>query len=856
MKPVRLVMKAFGPFAGETSVDFRDLRGREFFLITGPTGAGKTTLLDAMTFALFGETSGGERDGREMRSHHAPDDLLTEVTFDFTIGAESYRVTRVPEQLRPARRGTGMVKQLVQATLWRRTGLGGDAGEGAVLAARWSEVTSELERILGFRADQFRQVVLLPQGRFRRFLSATSAEREEILQSLFGTGFYEKLEQALREAAGALKKDLDRLKVEEETLLGGAPARTVEEIEAHRESERARREALAGEVADRRGEETRLAEEIAAVRDIAARCRERDGAQAALAACERELPAMREKEEGLALARRALPLAPLEGSRALREEEWSEARKEVGARGAEHAASLRELALAKAAWAEERSREAARKAAAEEARRLEGLAERTRDLEALRRTAAEAAARHEASARNLGALRRKREALEKAWLDGQAAVLAAGLEAGAPCPVCGATDHPSPARASGALPGEEAVKSARADVERVETLERGTREEAAKASALAAEREREVPEALRAPGALERARAEARRASETLERQFEEAREREARGSREATRTEAAFRAATEAERTAGRRAGEAVRAFERALIAAGFADAESWRAARRPAEAIGALEEEVREFHRAHAAGRDRLHRAEEAARGLEPRDVGPLEEAHRAVKADLDRAVREEVKRAESVDRLNGLLRSLARIAGRRGELEAEYAVVGGVAGVANGQNPHRMTFQRFVLRSLLDDVLVVASARLGAMSRGRYALRMSRGRGDGRMSGGLELEVDDAHTGRSRSVATLSGGEGFLASLSLALALADVVQARAGGIRLETIFVDEGFGTLDEEVLDLAVRTLTDLRRGGRLVGVISHVQELRERVDTRLEVSAGTGGSRARFVLGAC
>ena len=136
---------------------------------------------------------------------------------------------------------------------------------------------------------------------------------------------------------------------------------------------------------------------------------------------------------------------------------------------------------------------------------------------------------------------------------------------------------------------------------------------------------------------------------------------------------------------------------------------------------------------------------------------------------------------------------------------------------------------------------------------MSNNRYTLRRSTERGSRRKSEGLELEVDDSYTGVGRPVATLSGGEGFLASLSLALGLADVVQQESGGIRLDAIFVDEGFGTLDPEALDLAVRALIDLQRGGRMVGIISHVPELKERVEARLEVTRGKDGSHASFRL---
>jgi exonuclease SbcC len=177
--------------------------------------------------------------------------------------------------------------------------------------------------------------------------------------------------------------------------------------------------------------------------------------------------------------------------------------------------------------------------------------------------------------------------------------------------------------------------------------------------------------------------------------------------------------------------------------------------------------------------------------------------------------------------------------------------YEVIGRLADVANGDNPRHLSFQRYVLGAFLDDVLVAASQRLHLMTKSRYRLERTERRFGGKAAAGLNLEVYDAWTGVARPVATLSGGETFQAALSLALGLAEVVQAHAGGMYLETVFVDEGFGSLDDEALDLAVSALMGLGEDGRLVGIISHVSELRERIDARLEITAGKTGSRAAF-----
>jgi exonuclease SbcC len=182
----------------------------------------------------------------------------------------------------------------------------------------------------------------------------------------------------------------------------------------------------------------------------------------------------------------------------------------------------------------------------------------------------------------------------------------------------------------------------------------------------------------------------------------------------------------------------------------------------------------------------------------------------------------------------------------------LERQYQVVGTLSDVSNGNSADKLSLQRFVLSALLDDVLVEASSRLLIMSQGRYQLLRKESRAKGNKASGLELEVDDAYTGKVRAVATLSGGESFMAALALALGLSGVVQAYAGGIVLDTLFIDEGFGSLDAEALELAIRTLVDLQRTGRMIGVISHVSELKEQISMRIDISSDQQGSHLKLI----
>ncbi|MDW7675198.1 MAG: AAA family ATPase, partial [Bacillota bacterium] len=209
MRPLKLAMSAFGPYLDRQVLDFKELKDKSIFLIHGPTGSGKTTIVDAMCFALYGDTSGAEREGKEMRSHFVEPDTITEVELEFALGAEQYRIKRVPEQERAKKRGEGTTLQTAEATLWKRTGIEDKAAEGIVLAEGWRPVTEAVEGLLGFNSSQFRQVVVLPQGQFRKLLMADSREREHILEKLFQTELYSRIERFLKEEAKKLSKAIE-----------------------------------------------------------------------------------------------------------------------------------------------------------------------------------------------------------------------------------------------------------------------------------------------------------------------------------------------------------------------------------------------------------------------------------------------------------------------------------------------------------------------------------------------------------------------------------------------------------------------------------------------------------------------
>ena len=873
MRPLRVAMQAFGPYAGEQTLDFADLRGAGFFLITGPTGSGKTTVLDAMSFALYGVTSGGPeseggRSGASMRSDHADPQLLTRVVFDFALGEDLYRIQREPEQERPKLKGEGTTSHHQSATLWRLSDSGGGppAEEGGPLATGWMKVSAKSEELLGFRSEQFRQVVMLPQGRFQKLLEADSKEREQILRALFDTGHYTAIELALKDAAKGLRDQAARVAAQRAEALRQAEADSSDDL-----AERcAKLSVAAGEAAAHASTSESARDEaqerLQHGRDAAARLEE-------LARAEQAATVVARREDEIDAARNELEAATRAATVVDVAEHALAARKEAASRGTTAAASeaerlrLSESSVkATAVLRDQEDRAVEREAAATEALRLRSLTGVTSDLAAARTAARQTAAAADSA-------RRAAAGIEAAWTaagdaltaaeaatrEAQAGLLACDLRDGQPCPVCGSTEHPLPASLA-----EEAPAAGRLDELRLaageasdarDAANRELREaESAEAAAAArlAERERAAHE-FTDPAELATAVAAAEARAAELDAALREA----------TTLAHKAETAAATAATTAAAAAGELAKADAEAsrarreldtrLTAAGFPDEEAWTAARRRPGEMSGMRDLVIAHEQESLRAAERLRIARDAAEGVEPPDLGALE-AEAAAAADLARDAR--TAAAELAAAAETAVRQLDRLGQLRREaeaLDARYRVFGRLSDVANGDNARHLSFQRYVLGAFLDDVLVAASQRLHLMSKGRYRLERTERRFGGKAAAGLNLEVYDAWTGVARPVATLSGGETFMAALSLALGLAEVVQAHAGGIRLETVFVDEGFGSLDDESLDLAIGALMGLGEDGRLVGIISHVSELRERIDARLEVKAGKTGSLARFVV---
>ena len=921
MRPIQLTMSAFGPYAGRTVVDFDKLGQNGLYLITGDTGAGKTTIFDAITFALFGEASGENRDPSMMRSKYAAPETPTEVELVFAYGGKRYAVRRNPEYQRPKTRGTGTTVQPQSAEL--------RYPDGRIVTKR-SEVDEAVRAILGVDRNQFSQIAMIAQGDFLKLLLADTRDRQAIFREIFQTGYFMELQEQMRSAYGSLRNEyeqtnaslfqyLDGVTADEDSALFADITRIKDRTLPFSDSfdivralieldEQALSQAAQAEAAL----EAQLGSVNAALGRADARERAEEALQAAAEECEAACAELTERDEARQKAKAEEPR--IEGLKTqihaleaqlpdydAREEKQAllgDKRREQAAAAQKQERATADLAAVTARLADLKAERADLESAGQQRERL--LAEKQEgegklsDLNKLKARWNERAETERAWAAAQQTYRQAQAAAEgaqatyeqmnRAFLDEQAGILAATLQEDAPCPVCGSRHHPSPARLSAAAPSEKDVERAARDAERAkkvaasaskaagelhgrwETQDREARrlthellgeEDPDRAMAALARQDRELRQRLRdiaAAVAAEDRNLERRTALDTQIPQAEDAQAglvRTIQGAEVALATLAA-----QIEET-----GSAVRELSAKLLYGSKAEALQARdrlsgEQRRLESAVAATESQYQACAQRLSGAQGKVQSLQEQLSQGEPVDKAALCRqqsdltAQRKTLADRQKALHA---------RLSGNRGALGHMTEKAAELKALETRLTSLKALSNTVNGNltgkeKIMLETYVQMTYFDRIIARANTRLMVMSGGQYELKRRMEAENRTSKSGLELDVIDHYNGTERSVKTLSGGESFKASLSLALGLSDEIQSTAGGIRLDTMFVDEGFGSLDEESLQQAMKALSALTESNRLVGIISHVAELKDRIDRQIVVKKDkSGGSRVEIVV---
>lgn len=880
MRPERIRISAFGPYAGQEDMDFSALGNHTLFLICGPTGAGKSTILDAMCYALYGKTSGAVRSGEDLRSNYVGYDRKTYVEFDFAIGDRHYRIYRSPTQLLERQKGdrSKPVEHKGKADFYE---IDEEGREKAHITSKG--VDSAVEKLLGVGLEQFRQIILLPQGDFRKLLLADSSDRQKIMEQLFQTGIYLAFEKRLQEETQKLKTEYSRGELQRTTLLETCRSESEEELEKQAEiNEKVLKEKETEFMqADKEQQVFLRAYDEANVLH---------GAFLRLETAEMALKRMEEKRKEKEELRGHIKMIRAAQSVT---KEWSEAvnakkQQRTAAETLEKAAAdlpVKEKAKAEAkqALALFEKEKPKQKERIEMKGKLEQYRNPSRSYGTAKREAERLAGIYAVKQKEAERLREQVSAAEKKaaedkknWLcrnrifmEGQAFVLAEKLTDGQPCPVCGSLSHPAPAAAGEDRIMEKDVKDAERQMHLSEDAEKKIRHEAEayqakelaaakesadKAMTVLSELEKNLPAAYRDSLALEKEIKALETRISSFEKSLEQAEEKQ-------KNAETIYQALKEQKELLEKQAGEFLKVSEEKncilkikVAEAGFTDWFECSRYMKEVPRLEAYENDLKIYDQSVHAEEEKIKGEKEKTAGKTKPDMNDWNEKRTKLLESMKQFVAEKAEKETELKKQKETLKKLYQLKETQKEISEKYSLVAHLWEIAQGKETG-INLERFVLGALLDAVTEKANLRLMEMSGNRYELLRKRGeRSDGRKKAGLDLEVFDGNTGRARPAATLSGGETFLASLSLALGLADVVQEYAGGVHLDAMFIDEGFGSLDSESLDLAMKTLQELKGQNRLIGLISHVGGLEERIPAKLRVTKTQTGSTAAFEVG--
>ncbi len=921
MRPLKLKISAFGPYAGFTELDLEKLGTNGIYLITGDTGAGKTTIFDAITFALFGSPSGENRDASMLRSKYADADTPTLVELTFVNGGKEYTIKRNPEYDRPSKKGDGLTKQKAEAELF--------LPDGNVIS-KPKEVNSAVRDILGVDREQFSQISMIAQGDFMKLLLADTKQRQGIFREIFKTRYYQVLQDKLKTESGALSRQFDEAKLSINQYIKGilCDAEDVLSVEV-----------------DKAKEDNLMISDVVVLIDklIKKDSEASERIQEAIKSVEKKIEknnTLLTKAEGYVKAQNELEAASKEQKeKTPMLNELKDNVNKLKARAPELDAKQKQIAEIKAqygdydALAEKKNTvyslaqliEANKRAVAETKNKINIATEEIAALKTELTTLGDSGAEKEKLIREKEQLENKQKKsvvlknhfdvynklvteykaarnvydeasnaaeektavynkLNRVFLDSQAGILADTLTDGKPCPVCGSVHHPCKAEKPVEVPTEAELKNAKniADKATKETSDAGSRmsEIAGKVSSEKDTLQKECDELL--------GEADLKTAYEKLKELYFDCKKEILRVNEELEIIEAKLSRKVTLEKLIPQKetALEVIKNQlsdkEKKIVAddAKLKETETQLEFvskklkyKNKAEAVGivnALEAELSGY-------RNALEKAEKVYRETENKLTelkGKIEQLKKSIEG------KEDINTERLLDEKKNLLEEKAALSEKQEEvairidantrakenitvkithitaIEEKWTWVKALSNTANGNisGQEKIMLETYIQATFFERIINRANTRLMVMTGGQYELRRRVIASDYRGQSGLELDVKDYYNGSVRDVKSLSGGESFKASLSLALGLSDEVQSMAGGIRLDTMFVDEGFGSLDGESLQQAIRALMSLSEGNRLVGIISHVAELKEKIDKQIIVTkAKTGGSKVEIVV---
>lgn len=926
MKPLKLTMSAFGSYAGKNVIDFTGQQ-QGIFLITGDTGAGKTTIFDAITYALYNQTSGGERNGNMMRSQYAQPETETYVELEFLYRGQTYRVCRNPDYKITKTLKNGKIREQkvphsVELTL----------PDGTVFPEKKNATDAKIIEILGLTADQFSQIVMIAQGDFLKLLYTKSDERKMIFSKLFRTDIYWKIQENLRRKSMEMDERIqenDRAFEQEKSRIIPLPESEELPLDELVERLRERLKDALKEQNLRRANVEELNKKITKYEEINKLFRSLEKIRQTGKELEARQAESKERRQQIENARKADKVLVAEQQNLRQQQEVEQSvqaiakmeetltnnqemfetlktqLQEVEAEQKREAADIQKKMLAleqsfpsyealqnarseeqqaKKVWedlektSEEsfHKKEAGIAALKEQQKQQEQVVEQTKKNWEQTSLSASESAKHY-------------EHMYEAFLKEQAGILAENLSAGCPCPVCGSTVHPDPAKLSDhavtELEVEQAKKTRAAAEEKRDLAYAAFEAEKTEKQKLAQAVEKEEADFVLAQTIAKQQRKEAEQNYVSLQKIAEQIREKLVYPSlAEAKKQYAAMQKALEAaeqeierkrqkvselaeamntlkgqklaeeenQKTAKKLAAKTEKEYAKLLEKSGFVSEETYHLAILPERSRSKLEREEKEYESQCLRQQSEQKLLEKQVSGKTYTDTTELNEQLKAEKQALKEAEKTYMELHTAYENDRSVLQNCAVYLEKGKKLESEDQVIKSLSKTANGRlsGSAKIDFETYIQRQYFKQIIHEANKRLLTMSNHQFILKLKEEANTGRKTNeGLDLSVYSLVTDSERDVKTLSGGESFLAALAMALGLSDIVERSAGAIHPDMMFIDEGFGSLDAQSRQQAIEVLAELAGDSRMVGIISHVTELKEQIDRKLVVSRTDKGSRA-------
>ena len=926
MKPLKLTMSAFGSYAGKNVIDFTGQQ-QGIFLITGDTGAGKTTIFDAITYALYNQTSGGERNGNMMRSQYAQPETETYVELEFLYRGQTYRVRRNPDYKITKTLKNGKIREQkvphsVELTM----------PDGTVFPEKKNATDAKIIEILGLTADQFSQIVMIAQGDFLKLLYTKSDERKMIFSKLFRTDIYWKIQENLRRKSMEMDERIqenDRAFEQEKSRIIPLPESEELPLDELVERLRERLKDALKEQNLRRANVEELNKKITKYEEInklfvslekirqngkelearQVESKERRQqienalkADKVLVAEQQNLRQQQEVEQSAqAIAKMTETLAnnqemfetlktQQQEAEAKQKREAADIQKKMlaleqsfpsyealqNARSEEQQAKKVWEDLGKASEESFHKKKAGIAALKEQQKRQEQVVEQTKKNWEQTSLSASESAKHY-------------EHMYEAFLKEQAGILAENLSAGCPCPVCGSTVHPDPAKlpdhavteleveqakktraaaeekrdlAYAAFEAEktekqklaQAVEKEEADFVLAQTIAKQQRKEAEQNYVSLQKIAEQIREKLVYPSLAEAKKqyATMQKALEAAEQEMERKRQKVSELAEAMNTLKGQKLAEEENQKTAKKLAVKTEKEYAKLLEKSGFVSEETYHLAILPERSRSKLEREEKEYESQCLRQQSEQKLLEKQVSGKTYTDTAELNEQLKAEKQALKETEKTYMELHTAYENDRSVLQNCAVYLEKGKKLESEDQVIKSLSKTANGRlsGSAKIDFETYIQRQYFKQIIHEANKRLLTMSNHQFILKLKEEANTGRKTNeGLDLSVYSLVTDSERDVKTLSGGESFLAALAMALGLSDIVERSAGAIHPDMMFIDEGFGSLDAQSRQLAIEVLGELAGDSRMVGIISHVTELKEQIDRQLVVSRTDKGSRA-------